>query len=362
MVIRRRREHNSRYHANDNNTSSSSTRIPRLPSLSYQPETSLLQMIRQRDWPKVQMRLENSDESTVLIYPKEETTALHTACLHRAPHDIILGLIQVDPMCLVTTDGEGWIPLHVHLLYSSGHTPTTLALIAAGGVEAAQYHLRFGGAALHLACRHGANAEVLRALVHLAPEQIGQPTPSGNYAAPLLLRRQQPPTTQSEKMERILVLVEAWANKKMVGLSDVVRFQVACSPAANIVQCFIDCFGRGPSTCNDGPLHVAAAAPFVPCDPLVSVLNAFPEDAGKRPFPLHVALRKRQPSMRDATLTQLKDAYPMALQERDTKTGLCPFQLAAAATSSSSCDSDMEKSQLNRIYCLLREAPHVISA
>jgi len=240
----------------------------------------------------------------------EQTTPLHAACLYRAPHDVILHLIRADPSSLVTTDAESWIPLHVHLLYSS-HEPTTLALIHPGGLKAANLHLRFGGASLHLACRHGAGLTVLQALVALAPAQIATPTPSGTLAAHMLFR--QPASEQ--RMERLMVLIQAWAKKEIVTVSDVIRFQIACAPAADVVGEYLKYHGKGSVDDDEFPLHLAAAVPVTFCDPLPPVLKAFPEAAALKPYALHVALRNPRPFPEDALWTLTHQRWRIVTHE-----------------------------------------------
>lgn len=382
---------------------------PSIPLLEYHPDHSLLQLIRERDWYGVRLRLQQQKKATnadicdgaksppdvASCSSKDETTTpLHAACLYRAPPDVILRLIQADPTALTTTDAEGWIPLHVHLLYHNSPpnntcAAPTLAIIAAGGAVAANRHLRFGGAALHLACRHGASLAVLQALVDLAPQQIATPTPSGSFAAHMLLRSasskasaaadggrsKQNDNNKEELMEKLLVLIRAWVQHKTsekthsIRVADVVRFQVICAPGADVVGEFLSSSyyhreqkkQRGLKRNADATaLHVAAAAPLTFCDPLPPVLQAFPESASIRPYPLHIALRHSHSALRNCTA--LLNAYPAALEERDARSHLYPFQLAAAHGADDLAKTNHQQhAQLDTIYSLLRRAPHVLS-
>lgn len=114
---------------------------------------------------------------------------------------------------------------------------------------------------------------------------------------------------------------------------------------------------------GDFPLHVAVKVKCQPgpCynearDLIALLLEAYPEAArlvSKARLPLHVALEQGWPCH-----DLLFKAAPDALQTRDTKTGLYPFQIAACSDVSwGSSKKKKGVNSLNVMYDLLRDDP-----
>ena len=205
----------------------SSSNIPPLSSpplliLRLKPTDELINLIRERHWDAVRQRLVThpsdarygvaTTTSTITTTTTTKTTTpLHQALVHRAPHDIILTLVDAVPSAVWTPDAQGWTPLHHVLLYppstststSTTSIATTLWLIRRGGHRAASLHTSSScgsssssssssssgamiGAPLHVACRHFASRPILHALLAMAPEQVTRPNAAGQTPATLL--------------------------------------------------------------------------------------------------------------------------------------------------------------------------------
>jgi ankyrin repeat protein len=137
---------------------------------------------------------------------------LHTACLYRAPNELLERLLLLcNPDTVWTRNSQGWIPLHIHITYST--TPCT-ALIQAGGAKAIRMKWH-GGTALHLACRHTGTAAMtplLQSLVDLAPDCVTIPTHANVYPVELIFRQQYPSSLGGSvgQWESWWILVAAW--------------------------------------------------------------------------------------------------------------------------------------------------------
>lgn len=155
----------------------------------------------------------------------EHDSLLHTACLYRAPNVLLERLLLLGrPDTVWTRNSQGWIPLHIHITYSTTPCP---ALIAAGGAKAIRMKWHNGGTALHLACRHAASApddnssgaaaallSLLQSLVRLAPDCVTIPTHANVYPVELIFRKQQLPSSlfggSVGQWESLWILVAAW--------------------------------------------------------------------------------------------------------------------------------------------------------
>jgi hypothetical protein len=378
-----------------------------LPQLkSNRPTEELFQLIRQRSWESARYRILSRPVDARYVSPNQ-STPLHAACLYRAPHDVIVALIRVWPVALLAQDAEGWIPLHVHLLYAGASQPdTAVEMIRAGGRPAASAHSPWLGAALHVACRHGAaSAEILAELLRVAPEQVRVPNGSGCHPADLLWksahkrRLLHPEARADDLMGQLHLLLTAFKDNSTENhtLHDVVSFHFKCADQSDFVSFFLE---RNPQaarevdpTTGQLPLHVAASFPyrrrdppvscarhrlawsFIPAavtlrpgrpprDPLLTLLEAYPAAASRRAdrgrgggrFPLHVALSSRR-GWGTGGVRELLAAAPDAVESRCPATGHYPFQLAAAAAAN---DDDDDDSSFDTIHQLLLAAPHLI--
>jgi hypothetical protein len=275
------------------------------------PSKELLRLIRGRGWDAVRFRMMVAAPQDVrFVEPSTGTTVLHAACLYRAPVDIILDIMRLNRTVLWTLDNEGWIPLHVQLLYGIPNDPesvqTTLQVIQCGGTVAARMQTPFAGSALHLACRHLSRVDIVQALIQMAPEQIAVPNPAGQYPATLLFQqyhqqqqqRQQHQShhhrsqnsaaaaeqdpLETELWQKLDFFVTAWRNHDYevpvennhmtngVGrlpsytwtLHDLVRFQASVAPRSQFVQLFLQQYPESVRTIDahgQSVLHVAAA-------------------------------------------------------------------------------------------------------
>jgi hypothetical protein len=362
------------------------------PSQPLVATDELLRLIRSSDWDAVRFRLQTHRRDAAYVDNNDRTnspgTPLRVACLHRAPHDILVPLMAAWPVALWTQDSDGWIPLHVNLLYTSPHssagttttdqsfTPeeTTVALIRAGGEAAASIHSRFGGSALHLACRHGTSVRILQELLLASPEQVRIPNHAQCYPTNLLYKqyyqqernlrqRQQLDDDNDESqfelelLQRLNLLVAASKGRPILNdddrlvllgdpyhplytLHDVIAFHFDYASQANFVTLYLSIYPDAATvidtTSGRTPLHVAASYNYqfnlTVTDPLITVLPANPAAACRCDhqgrLPLHIALHSRR-SFTSATFKQLVAAYPLAVECRCPDTGLLPFQLAA---------------------------------
>jgi hypothetical protein len=162
------------------------------------------------------------------VVSESNDSLLHTACLYRAPNEVLERLLVLCHPCTVwTRNSQGWIPLHIHITYCCT-TPCT-ALILAGGAKAIRMKWH-GGTAMHLACRHhhptsttttgtGTGTAgmitplLLQSLVDLAPDCVTIPTHANVYPVELIFRQQYPSSSFSGSVgqgESLWILVAAW--------------------------------------------------------------------------------------------------------------------------------------------------------
>jgi hypothetical protein len=225
--------------------------------------------------------------------------------------------MRLHRTALWTLDNEGWIPLHVQLLYGIPNDPdsvhTTLQVIEFGGTVAARIQTPYAGSALHLACRHVSRVEIVQALIQMAPEQIAVPNPAGQYPATLLFHQFQQQRQQQQSQhhhpsensgaavqeqdpleielwQRLDLFVTAWRNHinniqevestnptmDIVGrlpsdtwtLHDLVRFQATVAPRTQFVQWYLRLHPdsvRVVDAHGQSVLHVVAATTTMNC-------------------------------------------------------------------------------------------------
>lgn len=152
---------------------------------ALRPTSHLLDLIRRRDddWHLVRLRI-ISHPNDVRYKTSHQATVLHQACLYRTSLDMIELLLNAYPDAIIAQDSEGWTPLHVALLYGANEE-LCLLLIRRGGVTKDG---RYIGSPLHLACRHGASAPILQALLNANPAMAVQPNEAGAKPAHLVWR------------------------------------------------------------------------------------------------------------------------------------------------------------------------------
>jgi ankyrin repeat protein len=379
----------------------------------------LVKSIRSRDWQAVHchLRLCPADANSRIV-DHNLATPLHLACIFRAPHDIITSLVQLYPQALLHQDTEGWLPLHVNLLYGTDEE-TTLFLIHAGGAQTSCVQSKFVGAPLHLACRHGSSARVLWALLAQRPDVVTLRTDSGGYPSNLLFRSFLR-VSQSTIMSGIHTTSEAAAaaaeahdrgfvrqldifliashgknppplakttstrNRERPHLRDVIVFQNKFAMETNYLLMAMKLYPHTAATDmvddvpGPFPLHVAALYPVrtmpeqlwphkvpVPLDPLKILNQMCPEqfvvacertDSSGR-LALHMALDQGHRGWREG-IDVLVASYPESLLKHDPVTGLLPFQLAAAATSAEPETKYSSVKTTETIFRLLLAYPH----
>lgn len=216
--------------------------------LSLPPTDITLRYIRERNWEAALQRLSvcpaDARYSEVPMNSTTTESLLHTACLYRAPNELLERLLLLsNPETVWTRNSQGWIPLHIHITYS---TKPCDALIEAGGAKAIRMRWN-GGTALHLACRH-ATRELMGLLLSIAPDSVKIPTRANVYPAELLFRK--PFGGTVGQWESLWILVTAWKNYTGFVLSnvccklcDLIAFQAdCCNPQSNvcIVSIYLD--------------------------------------------------------------------------------------------------------------------------
>jgi hypothetical protein len=168
-----------------------------VPSASSSPSSRQQQQLRRR--------------TAAAAAVGEHDSLLHTACLYRAPNALLERLLLLcRPDTVWTRNSQGWIPLHIHITYSTTPCP---ALIEAGGAKAIRMKWH-GGTALHLACRHastGGALPLLQNLVRLAPDCVTVPTHANVYPVELIFRKLPSSFGGSVgQWESLWILVAAW--------------------------------------------------------------------------------------------------------------------------------------------------------
>jgi hypothetical protein len=383
----------------------------------------LVKSIRSRDWQAVHCRLRLCPEdANSRIVNHNLATPLHLALIFRAPHDIITLLVQLYPQALTHQDTEGWLPLHVNIIYGIDEE-TTLFLIHAGGAQTACVQSKFVGAPLHLACRHGSSARVLWALLAHRPDVVTLRTASGGYPASLLFRtflRVSQSTIMSgvyTTSESAAAAVEAHdrgfvrqldmfliashgknppplskttctrnseSKSERPHLRDVIVFQNKFAMETTYLAMAMKLYPHTAATdmLDDAsgplPLHVAAQYPVrrmpeqlwprevpVPLDPLKILNQMCPEQfvvACKRTDSLgRLALHvalDRGRRVWREGIEVLVVSSPESLLIHDPVTDLLPFQLAAAATSAEPETKESSVETTETIFLLLQACPH----
>jgi ankyrin repeat protein len=366
----------------------------------------LLILIRQRHWePALERILQHPLDARFRDTPNR-ATPLHIALMHRAPHAVIVVLVDAFPTALLLQDTEGWTPLHVNILYGS-HEDTTMLLIKRGGPMAASLHSKFVGSPLHLLCRHGGTLTTLQALISTSPEQVTVTNEVGICAPNLLyksfLRRHDLNKLEDVKsiVAQLLLMVHAVYQGEIrcahprtrkvelePSLHQVIHFQCTHAKETDLVRLVLQLYpnlATTPDARGRLPIHVAVSQPrsvfpqptssvyfTTPHDPLCLLLAQAPSlashaDPTTGRLPLHTAVSLLNSSHRSfrTGIQALIRACPAALQQRDPVNGLFPFQLAATATTQSSDLGSSECNQstvvLETTFELLRACPSAIA-
>ena len=367
-------------------------------SLKSKPPTkTLFQHIKQRDWDRARLR--------TLMYPWDahyrspsgnNLTPMHMVCFYRAPIDVVNLILEANPAALLAQDSEGWTPIHLILLYG-GDEDIALLLIRRGGTPAASVQSPFAGSPLHLACRHGSSIRIMEELIKANPYVATAENEHGIKPAEILLHQflknpkyqrlfQQEAEIMGEKnnqsamielLQKLALLIQAAKGEKMlvdkIHLHDMIRHQSQLgdlTPFLKIaVQVFPDQIERMERKGNS-LLHITASIPVVPrskillrrpfdmhSDSIEILTRSFPaaasivNDTGE--LPLHLALTKGRRTWRTG-ISILVEANSDALQVRDQRLNLYPFQLASAFPFGDDTES------IETIFNLLTACPHAL--
>jgi len=370
-------------------------------SAKHAPADILLLCIRKRQWDMVHEKVTFRPwEVRGRMKSGSRATALHLALMHRAPMDLISMMVEAYPTALFVQDTEGWTPLHISILYG-GEEDTTLLLIHRGAY-AASLHSEFVGSPLHLACRHGSSARVIRELIKAYPDQVRLPNDAGSTPACLLWKTYTRHNSDSDDesdvtllLEHLHTMIEASLHhsrkREKPSLHEVIEFQNSFAEGTNF---FALALQRDPDAAGiwyNGrlPIHAAASCSFCSCrrnkrsfdtqwcpelcscpshqDPLHLLLKELPEAAGQVEgssgrLPLHIALIPGRRAWRTG-VKHLVSAFPASLCHKDPTTALYPFQLAAAAASTCSDPSDdNNRREVETIFQLLLACPQLVRA
>lgn len=350
----------------------------------------LIELIRARDWEGTRHRaFTHPWDAQYRTYSGSNSTPLHLVCLYRAPCDVVQAVLDAHPEALMTTDTEGWTPLHVAFLYGADEQ-TSLLLIRRGGANVASMQSRLVGSPLHVACRHGVSTRVLRELIKTNPSMVRIANESGTKPATLLWN-EYAKNPANEKVlyssgtidtkdpgiakfvDRIQLLLNAATGRdtdssQPILLHEVVAFQSDLDLSLVVplaVRLYPDQISTR-DTNGNLPLHIAASSPaqrkrqymrLVVQDAVDVLVSSYPT-AARVPnregrLPLHLALACGRRTW-NTGICALVDTAPQALMTRDVKTHLYPVQLAAIHEA----DDDLES--LRTIYELLLAWPPVL--
>jgi len=308
------------------------------------PSSTLVDLIRQREWPSAVCRI-ISHPWDAKYKTSNRSTALHHACLYRAPYDLVIRLVQACPRLIHAQDSQGWTPLHVALLYAADEH-VILLLIQLGGANSTS--ATYISSPLHLACRHGASTRVLQALLMACPALAVGTNESGTRPANLLwfaFRKRHPQDTARDGddealqdfLHRLALLVHAAHGQTLpsdertvVSLHQVIQL---FSDLHHLMALLIQ---RNPTECarpdHDGnlPLHHFVHLTEHCHSILDLLLQAFPSAAAMPDptgrLPIHVALQSGWTWK--TGIAGLVQAHPESLEQPNRSTKLYPAQEA----------------------------------
>lgn len=307
------------------------------------PSPALVDLIRDRDWQSVKSHIQ-SHPWDARYKTSNQSTTLHHACLYRAPYEVCFDILETYPEAVYAQDSQGWTPLHVSLLYNAAED-VCLLLIARGGAPSTS--AEYVSSPLHLACRHGASARVMRALLQACPNMANTVSESGTKPANLLWFGFRKRTSDhaiddlenghvEELMSRLGMLLHAARGRSIeedsvVSLHEVIELH---SELHHLIALLIRLF---PDECRrldingNLPLHHLTAHCSGVVTILEKLLQAYPTAAripdNKGRLPLHVALSQGRWTW-STGVDKLVRASPESLATRNILTRLYPAQEA----------------------------------
>mmetsp|Transcript_26752 Transcript_26752/g.62523 ORF Transcript_26752/g.62523 Transcript_26752/m.62523 type:complete len:509 (-) Transcript_26752:1004-2530(-) len=137
----------------------------------------LLDLIQKKKWEQLLYRLLNDPHAAYVIFTGRSTTstsdgnlALHEACKHDAPIDIVEALIESNEKAIMTKGNKGYLPLHCAC--DSGASVEVIEFLESLYPEGVKLvDDEDGYLPLHLACKAGkTKEEVYRCLLTSYPE------------------------------------------------------------------------------------------------------------------------------------------------------------------------------------------------
>lgn len=136
-------------------------------------DSAISSCIEFEQWDVVRNRLQNDTERkrSYKIY-KSKMSALHLACQHNPPADIIKMLLDANPMAASARSHPfGELPLH----FATGQNMASeevILLLADANKSAISAQTTQGISPLHQACTFKASFEILKILVNKNPEAV----------------------------------------------------------------------------------------------------------------------------------------------------------------------------------------------
>lgn len=130
-------------------------------------------LICQQKWDKILDRImQYPEEATVwTIYKGKRMLPIHYACKYHAPDYVISELADLHPFGLSLTCQE-YDMTALHLACEHGCPFNIIRTLLQAHADAASYKDELGLLPLHLACAHGASVNVIEALVKVYPDAV----------------------------------------------------------------------------------------------------------------------------------------------------------------------------------------------
>lgn len=329
-------------------------------------------------------------EAQRIINPSRGWTRLHHLCsIGSTPAHVIALVANLYPAAVTMPDTRfGDTPLHLaarHSQTSDAKIKHLLEVMTAK--EGVLLRNQFGGTALHSAANHNAILPVLRALVQANPRVLHVPTRDGIHAIAALytayiqtipgymavariLKGDQNVATRPEGhflrfWSKAVFMATADqtpplstdANPERMVLHGLLQRQILVN-FYKLALAWDSTLAAVPSATGDLPLHVLVERrPFrlKEKEAIEATLQANVAAANVRndsgDLPLHIAIRNRMPFGNGVDL--ILEASRSSVMQRDTKTNLLPFQLAAAVGG---------KVAVDNTFHLLLTQPDLLSA
>jgi len=147
--------------------------------LEDQEDLRLLDMIRREQWLDVLCRLEEKPETAHVKFDSHTQQSsgnlvLHECCRHGAPSDVVECFLQGNPDAVTAKGNSGYLPMHYACATCSPSIDVVRLLFTESANALCQFDEEEQVLPLHLACKVGADTEVLMLLLSFYPEAIKQ--------------------------------------------------------------------------------------------------------------------------------------------------------------------------------------------